>query len=232
MRYGHALIVAVSLLAVSGFGAFAQERKMERTITVAATGAVDVEPDIATISTGVMSEAPTAREALTKNTEAMKKVVDGLKAKGIDARDIQTTQFQIDPTYQTAKDGSAPKIVGYRVNNSVSLIVRDIGKLGEIIDAVVTLGANQAGHIGFEASKAETLRDEARKLAIANALRRAKLYAEAAGASVGQVLTISEGVVNAAPMPMGRVAMSAKAVPIERGTERLEVSVQVTWALQ
>jgi uncharacterized protein YggE len=205
---------------------------MERTVTVAATGTVDVEPDIATISTGVTSEAATAREALAKNTDAMKKVVDGLKARGIEARDIQTTQFQIDPTYQTAKDGSPPRIVGYRVNNSVSLVVRDIAKLGEIIDAVVTLGANRAGQIGFEASKAETLRDEARKQAIANALRRAKLYAEAAGASVGQVLTITEGAGGGMhPMPMGRVAMS-KAAPIERGTEHLEVSVEVTWALQ
>jgi uncharacterized protein YggE len=230
-------IVLVALALLIGPGAIvtasAQEKRMERTVTVAATGSVAVEPDMAYIATGVVSEADTAREALQRNSVAMKKVIDGLKGAGIDAKDIQTVSFNVEPRYQQAKDNRPPQINGYRVNNQVRITVRDLAKLGELLDQIVGLGANQAGGISFEVSQAETLKDEARRQAVANAYRRAQLFATAAGAKVGEVVTISEDVIEIGPRPMGRVrSMAAEAVPIERGTQTLEVRVQVTWALQ
>jgi uncharacterized protein YggE len=193
---------------------------------------VAADPDQARIVSGVTTEAATAREALSKNTEAMKKVIAGLKASGIEAKDIQTTSFHIEPRYTRPKEGEAPLIDGYRVTNQVQVLSRNLDRLGEILDQLVTLGANETAGLSFEVSEAETLRDEARKEAVANALRRAKLYAAAAGAEVGDVLTIQEGGdMGPRPMPMAR-AMKMEAVPIERGTEMLEASVTVTWALK
>jgi uncharacterized protein YggE len=229
--------VFVALLAAStwmgtAMPASAQEKRPERTVTVGASGMVSVEPDIANIATGVLSEADTAREALQRNSAAMKKVIDGLKGAGVDPKDVQTSRFSIDPRYDQPKDGRSARVTGYRVVNQVRITTRDISKLGELLDLVVTLGANQAGGISFEVSNAETLKDEARRQAIANALRRAKLFAEAAGATIGDVLTITEEAMPEAPVFAGRAMAADAAVPIERGSQSLKVSVQVTWALR
>lgn len=205
---------------------------MERTITVSATGEAAAVPDVARISSGVSSEAKTAREALDRNSAAMKKVIDGLKAAGVDAKDIQTSSFHIEPRYTDPREGEAPVVNGYRVTNQVEIVARNLGKLGELLDQLVTLGANQMGGLNFEVSKAETLKDEARKAAIANARRRAELYAAAAGVSVGEVIAISEEVAHAGPRPYAKAAMAVQAVPIEAGSETLEARVTVTWALK
>lgn len=227
------LAVVWLVMAALAPGAVAQERRaLDRTISVSATGTVAAEPDLALISSGVVTEAETAREALTRNSAAMRKVIDGLKAAGIDPKDIQTVHFAVEPRYLQAKDGQSPRITGYRVINSVRITVRDVTRVGEILDGVVTLGANQAGSIMFDVSKAETLKDEARKQAIGNALRRAKLLAEAAGAKVGPVISIAEDVFGGGgPRPMA-TRMSADAVPIEAGSKVLEVRVQVVWGLE
>jgi uncharacterized protein YggE len=234
LRGAAAALLGFSIAALGIGEAAADERRIERTVSVSATGSVTTEPDIAHISSGVVSEAETAREALARNTVLMKKVIDGLKAAGITGKDVQTTSVNVEPRYQQANDGRPPAIVGYRAQNQVHIVARDLGKLGEVLDQTVTLGANQLGSLDFEVSNAETLQDEARKQAIAHALRRAKLYATAAGTELGQVLTIAEEVHMGPPRPvsMARMAMAAEAVPIERGSQTLEVKVHVTWALK
>jgi uncharacterized protein YggE len=229
-------IVAILMAALTWMGTAvptsAQEKRPERTVTVGASGTVSVEPDIAHISTGVLSEADTAREALQRNSAAMKKVIDGLKGAGVDPKDVQTSRFSIDPRYDQPKDGRSARITGYRVVNQVRITARHISKLGELLDLIVTLGANQAGGISFDVSNAETLKDEARRQAVANALRRAKLFAEAAGATVGEVLTIAEEAMHEPPVFAGRAMAADASVPIERGSQSLTVRVQVTWALR
>ena len=113
------------------------------------------------------------------------------------------------------------------------IVQRNIGRLGETLDKAISLGANQLGGISFEISNVETLRDDARRRAMENALRRAQLFAAAAGGSVGRVLTISEGGAMPGPRPFagGRMAM-ASSVPIEAGEETLTATVQVTWELK
>lgn len=227
------LALLASSVAAQAPDALADEPS-KRTISLSATGAVKTTPDKVDITTGVTTEGQTAGEALKKNTEAMTKVVDGLKDAGIEAKDIQTTNFSVSPIYERQKEGQAAFITGYRVSNAVHITVHDTGKLGEILDKVVSLGANQIGSISFGVSEPEALKDEARKQAMGKAIADAKLYAEAAGVELGPVLSITEEdggymprfAEAAAPMAM------AKAVPIEAGTATVQVKIRVTWELR
>ena len=210
-----------------------EDKKMERTITVAGSAQVSVEPDVARVTSGVTSEGDSAREALARNSDAMRKVIAALKAKGVDAKDIQTSSFHLEPKYTAAKERSAPAIAGYRVGNQVHVTVRNLARLGELLDDLVSAGANQLNGLQFDVSKADQLKDTARTEAVGNALRRARLLASAAGAEVGEVISIAEDA-EIGPMP-GRVMARAapmKAAPIEAGTETLQVNVSVTWALK
>ena len=226
-----ALLAAAVLLVTFASPLRAEERPMHRLITVSASGYADAEPDRATVSAGVAAEAETAAAALSANTELMQKVIAGLKESGIDAKDIQTRNFNVEPRYTNPRDGT-PSIDGYRVSNQVSLVVRDLKALGGLLDRLVSLGANQVNGLAFEVSKAETLKDEARKEAVANARRRAELLAAAAGADLGEVVTITEEMSFGSPRPMAMRAARADAAPIEAGTETLEARVTVTWALK
>jgi uncharacterized protein YggE len=233
-RIRSAILPAILAFAIGPWAAAeAQEKRFERTVTVSAAGQVSAEPDIARISTGVVTEAATARDALTRNSDAMAKLIAGLKDNGIDAKDIQTSSFSIDPRYNNPLEGQTAVITGYRVANQVEVTARDLERLGEVMDSLVVLGANQMNGLTFDVSKAETLKDDARKEAIANALRRAKLYAAAAGAEVGEVIAIAEDAAQFQPVEvrMDR-AMKAEAVPIERGSQTLEARVTVTWSLK
>lgn len=229
-------ILPLAMVAVAAASPLhAEEKSMDRTVTVSATGTVAATPDEAAVSTGVTSEAKTAREAMTKNSADMTKVIEQLKAAGIEAKDIQTTQFNVQPIQVYPKEGGQPPTVtGYRVTNMVSVHVRDLDKLGAVLDQLVMAGANQMHGIAFNVSKAETLKDEARKEAMANALRRAKLLAEAGGAELGDVMQISEEVSEISPRPIvfSRRAMAAEAAPVERGEQELESRVTVTWKLK
>ena len=213
----------------------AQEKRPDRWVMVAGHGSVEAAPDTGHVSTGVVTEAATAREALTANNAAMRKVIDGLKAAGVAAKDIQTQQFQIQPRYKSYKDRSSQQIEAYIVRNRVEIKVRDLARLGDILDQAVTLGANEGSGISFSVSDAEKRKDEARKKAIENATHRARLLAEAAGARLGSVLTITEEVINPPqprPMAVTRSSMSADSVPIESGSETLNVRVEVSFALE
>lgn len=206
-----------------------------RTVTISATGTVTATPDMVMITTGVQTEAESARDALTRNTADMQKVIDALKAAGLESRDIQTTNFSVQPRYEYFQDGKPPVITGYQVMNMVNIRLRDIGRLGAILDQLVSLGSNQISGIQFDVSNGEELKDGARTRAMDNARRMATLYATAAGASLGEVLRIEEGVIHSYPRPMmaERAAMADGApVPIEAGEQSLQVQVTVVWALK
>lgn len=229
-----ASLAVISAAAIFGSILARADEAPKRTISLAATGAIKTSPDKVDISTGVTSQASTAMEALAKNTAAMTQVIDTLKGEGLDPKDIQTTNFSMQPLYEERKDGRSPTIIGYQVTNSVHLTLHDTAKLGEILDKVVTLGANDIGSIEFGVSEPETLKDEARKLAVSTATANAKLYAEAAGGKLGKVLTISEdedGYLARYATPAPTMEMT-KAVPNEAGTTTVEVRVHVTFELE
>ena len=233
--YPLALLAFVVLTPLQAAPALAHDEPQKRTISLVATGAVKTTPDKVDISTGVTSEAPSAREALDKNIAAMTKVVEALKADGIDPKDIQTTNFSVSPVYEQRPydKPTPPVVVGYRVTNQVRISLHDTGKLGAILDKVVTLGANQIDAIEFGVEEPEALKDEARKLALKNVTDNAKLYAEAAGVGLGAILTISEEESSYQPRfaPAATRMEMSKDVPIEAGTATLEVRVSVTWEI-
>lgn len=231
-------LALMSFMAMSISPATADDNDDDRTVSVTATGSVEAAPDQAVYSTGVMTEAATAREALTENSARMANVIDGLKGLGIAAKDIQTQSLNIMPRHannsSSSREGRAPAISGYQVVNSVRIVVRDLKRLGDVLDKAVSLGANYGGGIQFVVSNAETLLDRARELAMENALRRAQLFAKASNTTVHKVLTISEGGghVPVRPMVHARAAMAAAPVPVESGSETLTAIVSVTYELK
>jgi uncharacterized protein YggE len=227
------LAAAAALAVFQPSATYADEKDMPRTITVTASGTVEAEPDRARITLGVTTQAPSARQAMTENNEAMAKVISELKAKGIDAKDIQTAAFNVEPVIDYSKDGAPPKTTAYRVGNQVTVLVRDLNQLGAVLDDVNSAGANQVQGLAFEVSNADTLKDDARRQAVGKAQQRAKLLAAAAGAEVGDVMQISEETSNGPiTYATARFAKAEASAPIERGTTTLEARVTATWALK
>ncbi|MBN9981849.1 SIMPL domain-containing protein [Rhizobium laguerreae] len=221
--------------------AFAQEAKpREPVISVTGDGESSVAPDMAVVNLAVVKQAKTAREALDENNKAMNDVLAALKSGGIAERDLQTSGFSIQPQYNYPQpvDGQQqqPQLIGYQTINSVTVRLRDLAKLGEVIDQSVTLGINQGGEIQFTNDKPDAAIEEARKAAVADAVKRAKTLSEAAGVKLGRILEINENVPRAMPQPVYRATMmkeaSDAAVPVQGGENNYNVSVTVTFAIE
>lgn len=229
-----ALLACALAFAAAPAPAFADEKPRQRTVSVTGDGKAKARPDTAHITTGVVSDGDTARAALDANSGAMTAMIDALKNLGIEAKDIQTVNFAVHPRYTRAKEGEAQKISGYRVVNTVQVTVKKIDELGQILDAVVAQGSNEIGGVSFSIDKAEALSDEARRKAIDDARRKASLLAEAAGATLGRVMTIAEDMPHPLPrQTFARAAVAAEsAPPIEPGEQSLSVRVNVTWELE
>jgi len=198
-----ATVLAAAALTAAGH-AFAADNDITPQITVSATGTADIAPDMAVIRLTVLREAETARAALDDNTEAMAEVLAAMQAEGIAERDLQTSNFNIQPryVYPEPKDGirPAPRIVGYQVSNSLTVRVRDLERLGAILDQSVTLGVNQGGGISFTNDDPSAAITEARTRAMRAAIGRAETLTEAAGIGLGRILSISEQ--SSEPRPM------------------------------
>jgi len=202
------------------------------TVTVAGTGTVSAAPDMAEITTGVVTQAPTAAQALAANSQAMGRLLQALGALGIAARDIQTTSINVSPLRRQSRDGPPPEITGYEVTNQVRVKVRDVSRLGRVLDQQVGQGANLVYGIHFGRQEPAPLLDEARKRAMADARRKAELYAAAAALRVGRVVAVQEaGAASPRPEMAPRVAMSA-AVPVAPGEQEIQASVTVTFTLE
>jgi uncharacterized protein YggE len=241
-RFAAPLALA-ALLLLPAAAAFSAERPLAEkpfpAIVVSGEGVANAAPDIAMVSFGVTSQEETARAALTANNEAMAKVIAAMKEAGVEARDLQTSGFNIQPVwvYPKNNDGTeAPRIVGYSVSNQLSLRIRDLSKLGELLDRAVTLGVNDDGGISFGNDKPDAIIATARTLAMKDAISRAETLAAAAGMRLGQIVEISEGSSRPRPMPMAKArsfadAVVAEAVPVEAGESSYSVSVQVTFEI-
>ena len=227
MRHSLALAVAT----VTWLPAPAMAQTPPPMISVTGEATVSVPPDQAQIDGGVTSDAKTAREASDANNAAMGKVLLALKGAGIDEKDFQTSRLSLQP--QSAPNRTGPSaIVGYRASNRVTIRLRDVTKVANVIDTLVGAGANEIGGINFMVSQASKLLDEARERAVADARRKAEIYAKAAGVTLGAPLSISEEG-NAAPIPYRRMAVGmAATAPVAQGEETLQVNVSVSWAIK
>jgi uncharacterized protein YggE len=228
-----AALVPFALLASLSLPAYAG------TITIEGRGEVLAAPDMAQINSGVTTQGATAREALDANTAAMGDLIAELKAAGIEARDIQTSGFSVNPNYvyTDARDANGyqlpPKINGYQVFNTVNVRVRELASLGAVLDKAVTVGANTINGVSFSVADPSKLYDEARKVAFADAKAKAGLYADVAGEELGSIRNITESQSFGQPQPytMKAVAQDAAGapVPIEGGELSYSINVQVTW---
>ncbi|MEM8985674.1 MAG: SIMPL domain-containing protein [Pseudomonadota bacterium] len=207
-----------------------------RLLTVSGAGEVKATPDMATVSAGVVSDAKTATEALSANSRDMKNVMDKIKAAGVADKDIQTSQFSLYPRYAVTDRGRTDpeRIVGYTAHNSVSIRVRDLEKLGGILDAVTKSGANSMGGLSFMLSDPDPLVAEARKDAVADAKAKAKLYAEAAGVKLGDLITLNENGAYA-PRPVAYAARGlaeSADVPIAPGEQDVTANVTLVFEIE
>jgi hypothetical protein len=200
-------------------------------ISVTGEATVSVPPDQAHIDGGVTTEAKTAREAADANNAAMGKVLLALKGANIDEKDYQTSRLSLQPQYAPNRTGPSP-VVGYRASNRVTIRLRDVTRVANVIDTLVGAGANDIGGISFTVTQASKLLDDAREQAIADARRKAQIYAKAAGVTLGEPLSISEES-SPGPVPYRRMATPmAATAPVAQGEETLSVRVSVSWAIK
>jgi uncharacterized protein YggE len=213
----------------------AEADKPRRSVSITASGWVTAPPDIARIGLGIVTETDDARTALDGNSAIMARIIDGLKRAGIPAKDLRTMSLSIMPRYRDTDDGSRETMNGYWASSQVRAAVRDIGRVGEILDLAVSLGANRIDHVSFDVTEAELLKDEARVQAMATARQRGELLAKAAGARLGPVLSIAEHAYNgggyaAAFYDVGS-GTRRMVPPVEAGAQQIGVQVNVVYGL-
>ena len=233
------MMLGPGLLAAAAAGPLAAQELPVQTVSgtrleVVATGEVTRIPDVASISAGVVTQAPTATAAIAQNAQQMAAVRAALRRAGIADRDIQTSSINLHPDYRHA-DNQPPQLTGYRATNEVSVRFRDIGNTGRILDALVAQGANQINGPMLTVDKPEEALNEARTAALRTAQARAEIYARAMGKRVKRILEVSEAGGTMRPIYRGMVADQAMAVrgtAIEPGEQTLAVSLNVSFELQ
>ena len=238
MRPGLALIT-VLMAFVAASPALALERLLDtsnnRWVEVSGEGSVSAAPDFAQVTLGVTSTGKNAGEALAANAKAANALVSLIKAERIAPADIQTSEVSISPMFSQPSPGQASPaaITGYSVSNSVAVTVRDIARLGALIDKAVAAGANSVYAIGFGHNDPSALLDKARPLALADARRKAEIYADAGGARIGRLMVLTEEVGPQPPVAFSRAyaAGAAAPTPIEAGEEKLTVTVTARFEL-
>jgi uncharacterized protein YggE len=227
--------VVLGTFATGALAAEPERSKLVPSVTVTGSGEASARPDMATVQVGVVTEGASASEALKKNSEAMAGLMQSLTGQGIAEKDIQTTNVSVNPRYSNLRSGESMHIVGYEASNNVQAKIRQLSKLGEILDDVVEKGANRMHGVAFSVAEPNPILDQARQKAIQDAHRKADLYATAAGVKLGRVLLIEEQshhLPRMEPMMMGRATMAVPAVPVASGEQEFRVSISVTYALE
>jgi uncharacterized protein len=234
MGMKHALALAAVTAAWLAAPALAQTAPPPA-ISVTGEANVSVAPDQAQIDGGVTSDAKTAREASDANNAAMGKVLLALKGAGIDEKDYQTSRLSLQPQFATSPRTAerTAGIVSFRASNRVTVKIRDVTKVANVIDVLVSAGANDIGGISFTVTQASKHLDEAREKAIADARRKAEIYAKAVGVALGEPISVEEGGGPPGPLFRGKVAAPmAAGAPVAQGEETLSVTVNVSWAIK
>jgi uncharacterized protein YggE len=221
----------LSALALTG-AAVAQEKPASQPslITVNGNGSARVDPDMATVRLGVQSQAKTAQEAQSQASAAGQKILAAVARLGVDRKDIQTSGLSLFPIYSESRPGQTtpPSVVAYRAQNTISIRVLDLTKVGPVVDATVAAGSNEIQGVEFGLRNDGEARRNALKSAVAEARAKAEAMAEALGVSLGAIYEASEGGVQVMPLAMARGAfMDAQAsTPVSPG--QIDVTATVT----
>lgn len=215
----------------------ATEAEQSRRITVTGTGQVDLPPDMATVRIGVTQQDEAAAAALQQTSDALAAMLERLEGLGVAERDVQTSGLRLNPVWRDSPDRSEPQGQpepwGFEASNMVTVRLRDLEQLGAVLDALVSDGANRLDGVSFGLQEPEVAQDEARRLAVAEARRKAALYAEAAGVTLGHVVSLSEtGANRPQPQMMETALMRAGSVPVAAGEVAIEAAVQMVFELQ
>ncbi len=229
MRFKVFTISTIILFVLSACTAVSANPPQPNTISVSGTGTAKGSPDIATVNIGVMTRNDDPTKAVSENNGKMNAIMGAMKELGIEAKDIQTTNFSIRAEQQYDQKGKIINVT-YVTNNSAGITVRDLNKVGEVLGKSVSSGANSINGVNFGVSDPEKLQTQARDKAMANAKAKADQMAKAAGATIDKVMTISEvSYNNPSPLALnaGMVrAADVESVPVSAG--QFEVSVQVS----
>ena len=232
MRIAVLVALGAAVVALAGVGrpeAAGGASKPAGGITVTGVGTVTSVPNEAEFSIGVQSEGATAREALAANSEQMNKVIAAIKAAGVDKDDIKTQNVSVSPSY-----GDKGQVDGYSAGNTVSVKIHDLSKAGAVLDAASNAGANEVYGPTLTRSNQDSLQAKALRDAVGNARKKAAALADAAGVQLGSVTAITEGF-SGGPQPYyaegARLAMDSKAAPIAPGTQDVQATVTVTFAI-
>lgn len=204
-------------------------------LSVSGQGEARIAPDMATVQLGVTTQAATAAEAMRQNATQQGAVIAALKEAGIAEKDIQTSGLNLNPMMDYGEN-RAPQVTGYQASNMVAVRVVAIGDLGKVLDAIVSAGANEINGISFGRQDGADAEDEARRAAVADARHKAEVLAEAAGLSLGRLLSLQDGAAPDLPQPMMRMAADAapvpEAVPVQAGELAMGATVQMVYALR
>lgn len=213
--------------------AHAQDDHITPSLTVSGEGKAMARPDMAEVQTGVITEAETPGATLEANSTAMQMLFDTIAKFDIEERDVQTTSVNLSPRYAQQTRSVLQRIEGYRAENRVQIRVRDLARLGKLLDALVTQGANTLHGIQFGVVSPQPLQDQARRAAVADAQHKAALYAEAAGVTLGRVMSLREmqgGILPPRPS-IARTMAAESAVPIALGELTFTVWVTISYEL-
>jgi len=230
MHISRVLICAFLIAAAAPAPVSAQAaERIEKLVTVTGEGTVAAAPDSAVIRLGVSSQGKTARAASDANAREMTVVLAAIKESGVADRDIQTTALSLQPQYDPNKTGAA-RLIGFQANNQVTVKIRDVARLPSVLDRAIAGGANEMSGVEFIVSEQGKLLDKARIEAIADARRKAELYAAAAGMKVGRVMAISEEG-SAPPQRAFQALRAGAATPLAPGEQTLRAVVTVSYEL-
>lgn len=211
-----------------------QPQTPEARLVVIGEGTVRVTPDYARIVAGVTTRAKTVKEASDTNSRIMAAASSTLLQSGIAQRDVQTSRFSVQPVYAPQEPPTEPKLTGYSVSNQVTIAIRDLNKVGDILDRLISAGVTSVGSISFLVSDQSKALDQGRAAAIADARRKAEIYAQASQLRLGDVAWVTEDSGFAPPVAMrGLAAPAAMAtsVPIAPGEDTLRVRITVGFAV-
>ena len=216
----------------------------ERTLRVEGLGEVKVSPDEAFVDLAVETQAATAQAASEANARKMEKVIAALMQAGLARKDLQTSNYQVYPEYPqppmnpgpSSGTDEVPRPKGYRVSNTVEAHVRDLAKVGVLLDVALKAGANRVDAVRFGLSKPETSRDAALRDAVERARQSAQVLATALGVKLGAVLDVSTVAEPQRPIPLARFAMASAesadtTTPIQPQEQTVQATVRLVYAI-
>jgi uncharacterized protein YggE len=230
-----AITALIAGMAVPAFAAPEAPLPVPTTLSLTATGEVSAAPDMATISFAVVTQGKTASDALKANNVRMNAVLAALKSAGIAAKDIQTSNLNLNPQY-VYKENTPPTLTGYEARDQITVRVNDLARTGPVIDAVIAAGINQVDSISFGLKNDDAVLDQARQQAVTTLQQRANLYATATGLKIKRILTLQESGPNVyqppRPMMYAKAAAMDASTPVSAGELQESVTVSATFELE